>query len=224
MLTPGEHSDWSSISYEPAIEAHYPEPLTHALPAGARVLEIGCNQGIVCRYIARNRQDAVVRGIDINAEAIMRARSEAMHSRLTNVEFETCNVFDIKGTYDAVVAIRVLTCFPHDEDLRALLETVERLLPVGGLFYAVDYIFDPANPAYADRYANGERAGWRRGTFRVDTASSELLFLAHHHTEEEIACMTRRFVPLSFRRFESLSMNGNPATLFELLGRRTEAH
>lgn len=224
MLTPRGHRDWSSISYKPLIAAHYPALLIDALTESASVLEIGCNEGIVCHYIASNRPDVVVRGIDINEEAIALARKEVADSRLSNVEFETCDVLHDSGSYDAVVAIRVLTCFPHEEEWRALVESVERLLRIGGLFYAVDYIFDPANPAYTERYARGEHDGCRRGTFHVNTPSGELLFLAHHHTEEEIVCMTRRFVPLSFRRFESLSMNGNPVMLFELLGRRTEAH
>lgn len=223
MLTStGSYRDWLAIDYRPAVASHPPDALLAELPSRATVLEIGCNEGIVSCEVARRRPDVTVRGIDINAAAIAAACTRAAAEGLGNVDFAIHDAIATRGSYDAVAAIRVLTCFPGAEEWNALLHAVLRLVRPGGLFYAVDYLFDETNPAYAERYRAGVRAGWRRGSFRVSAASGEPLFVAHHHTEEEIACLSRMFTNVRIRRFPSLSMNGNRAAMFEFLGTRGE--
>jgi SAM-dependent methyltransferase len=219
----GAYRDWESIDYMPVIEAHYPDALIAELPSRATVLEIGCNDGIAGCYLATKRPDVFVHGIDINPNAVTAAQARAARGQLRNTLFNVQDALDpdLEGPYDAVLTIRVLTCFPEVEQWNALASTIQRLLSPRGSWYAVDYLFDPAQPAYTERYAAGERAGWRRGNFQVNDGSGRPLFVAHHHTEEELASWERLFAVRSLRRFESLSMNGNRASMFELLaGRR----
>lgn len=100
-----------------------------------------------------------------------------------------------------------------------MIDAIERRLSPDGVWYAVDYLLDPANPVYARRYADAARAGWRRGNFEVVTPR----FIAHHHTEEEVDLVRRRFAVRRFRRFESRSMHGNRASMFELIAAYREA-
>ncbi|HYK03643.1 MAG TPA: class I SAM-dependent methyltransferase [Thermoanaerobaculia bacterium] len=218
----GTYRDWRAIDYRPALASHAPDALIAELPPHATVLEIGCNEGIVSCELAGRRPDVTVRGVDINGAAIEAARRRAADTALSNVAFAVDDALHAAGSYDAVMAIRVLTCFPGAAEWEALVRAIVRLLRPNGLFYAIDYQLDETNPAYAARYAAGARAGWRRGTFRVSAASGEPLFVAHHHTEEEIACLSRMFTNVRIRRFQSLSMNGNPAAMFEFLGTRGE--
>jgi ubiquinone/menaquinone biosynthesis C-methylase UbiE len=216
------YRDWTDLAYRPAVAAHYPDRLIGELPRNARVLEVGCNEGIVSCHVAERCTGATVHGIDLNPSAIEMARQRAAGQQLANVTFGVADVTAFDGDYDAVIASRVLTCFPHAEEWDALLGAIVRLLLPGGRVWIVDYRFDPGNPAYAARYEAGEREGFRRGSFRVATPANRPLFIAHHHTEEEIACLVRRFTNVHFRRFESLSMNGNRAAMFEMLGTRNE--
>lgn len=217
----GTYSDWSAIRYVPVKTAHYPRALVHELPAAATVLEIGCHDGIVSRYIARRRRDVSVHGIDINVDAIAAGRKRAAGSRLRNVHFDVADATSLTSArrYDAIVTIRVLTCFADSNEWRGLVTAVRSALRPSGHWYVVDYIFDESNPAYAPRYAAGAAAGWRRGNFRVDGADGNPLFIAHHHTQEEIKCLTQTLTVTRLRRFRSSSMHGNPASMFELLGR-----
>ena len=221
--TQGTYRDWVGTRYMPVIEAHLPHALVAVLQPDARVLEIGCYDGIVSCFVAAQLPMATVQGVDINPAAVDAARLRASAGSLRNVRFEASDALTVQGVYDAVITIRVLTCFPEAAEWHALIAAVERLLRPGGCWYAVDYAFDDANPAYARRYAEGERAGWRRGNFRVEATRGQTLFVAHHHTKEEIACLRERFGNATIRTFESRSMNGNPATMFELLGYREEA-
>jgi SAM-dependent methyltransferase len=218
----GTYRDWRAIDYRPALASHAPDALIAELPPHAAVLEIGCNEGIVSCELASRRPDVTVRGVDINVAAIDTARRRAADAGLVNATFAVDDAVHAEGSYDAVMAIRVLTCFPDAGEWLALVQAIVRLLRPHGLFYAIDYQLDEANPAYAARYAAGARAGWRRGSFHVSAASGEPLFVAHHHTEEEIACLSRMFTNVRIRRFQSRSMNGNPAAMFELLGTRGE--
>lgn len=224
MLT-GNHRDWRSIAYAPAVTAHYPGALIAELPRQASVLDVGCHDGFVSCYIARKCPAASVHGIDINPDAIVTARDRARSEGLDNVRFAVRDVLDPvpQESFDAVVTIRLLTCFPEINEWRALLHAITHRLKPRGWWYAVDYEFDERNTAYADRYAAGERAGWRRGNFRVTTLTGESLFIAHHHTAEELDLLRGMFTVSTFRRFESRSMHGNRAAMFELMGRPKES-
>lgn len=219
-MTPSvSYRDWESIDYRPVIEAHYPHALLSELPRSASVLEIGCNDGVVSCFVATERPDVTVHGIDVNVRAIAAARLRATQQQLDNMQFDVADVTKFpRRQYDAVITIRVLTCFPRTKEWDALLRVIARAVRPGGLWYAVDYLYDPANPAYRDRYRAGEAEGFRRGSFPVTSGAQ---FVAHHHTEEEIPCLTQPFENIRLRRFESLSMNGNRAAMFELLATRS---
>lgn len=220
MLNASGYREWGSIVYAPVIAAHCPEDFVATVRRSASVLDLGCHDGAAAMEIARMRPDVAVLGIDINASAIEAASRVAERERVRNVSFEVRDVLreSPRQSFDAVLTIRVLTCLPDLSDWSALLGAIERLLSPGGRWYAVDYLFDSSNPAYAERYAAGERAGWRRGNFQVASPR----FTAHHHTEEEIELLARRFAVRRFLRFESRSMHGNPASMFELIAARRE--
>jgi hypothetical protein len=74
--------------------------------------------------------------------------------------------------------------------------------------------------AYRVRYEAGGRLGWRTGNFQVNDSQGNRLFIAHHHSLDEVASITASYESLSYRSHESLSMNGNVCRMFEFLGRR----
>jgi len=221
MIAHGSYRDWRVLPYEPVLAAHYPESLVELLPPRARVLEIGCHDGIVTCYLARRRPDVTICGVDINHTAIDAARARALDEGLVNVRFETCDVIaDAIGDdrFDAIVTIRLLTCFPRCDEWRRLLGAIRRLLVADGTWFGIDYLYDPTNDAYRGRYAAAEEAQWRLGNFQVHSPAGRPLFVAHHHTDGEIAFLSRIFSVRNVRRFQSLSMHGNRASMFEIVG------
>jgi len=209
---------WKSLDYHPVIAAHDPDSLISDLAPHARVLEIGCHDGTVSCRLAAARPDISVTGIDINAAAIDGARARASAGWIVNARFDVRDAVaePLGKTFDAIVTIRLLTCFPHAREWRLLVRTIGNLLAGGGTWLVIDYLYEPTNGAYRSRYAAAEEARWRRGNFQVQSPEGEPLFVAHHHTNEELLFLMRRFSVMRFRRFQSLSMHGNPACMFEM--------
>ena len=86
------------------------EELVSRLPAGARVLELGCGTGVPAtqRLAARFR----VTGVDISAEQVRRARAavpdaDFVHADITSLELAP-------GSFDAVVSFYAFNHIPRE--------------------------------------------------------------------------------------------------------------
>jgi 2-polyprenyl-3-methyl-5-hydroxy-6-metoxy-1,4-benzoquinol methylase len=113
-----------------------------ALPAGARILDVGCGSGWLCEYFARFGYQ--VTGIDISPELIRIAR-ERLHRLPYAVDDQTavhCDflVHDIEltpldQTFDAVICYDSLH---HFENEQAVLENISKMLNDGGIFFLAE--------------------------------------------------------------------------------------
>jgi glycosyltransferase involved in cell wall biosynthesis/SAM-dependent methyltransferase len=113
-----------------------------ALPAGAKILDVGCGSGWLGEYFARLGYD--VTGIDISEDLISMARE-----RVTRVPYDVdhetplrCRFFthDIEAKplpekFDAVICYDALH---HFEDERAVFRHVKDMLNVGGLLFILE--------------------------------------------------------------------------------------
>jgi 2-polyprenyl-3-methyl-5-hydroxy-6-metoxy-1,4-benzoquinol methylase len=77
------------------------------IPAGARVLDVGCGYGAVARSIARRIQGARVTGIDSSAERIAEARAAANPPNLDFVLGDALQAIP-QGPWDTVVLSNIL--------------------------------------------------------------------------------------------------------------------
>jgi cyclopropane fatty-acyl-phospholipid synthase-like methyltransferase len=215
-----EYDRWRSIDYKPALPELPAEQLIRYLHSGQRALEIGCNRGRTALWLASCGID--VTGIDINSEAISHAREQAR--KLSNVkahfiEGDFLNQFDM-GTFDLIVMIRVLTCFSRVEDWQALLNRCFASLAGKGLMYIHDFVMAPQYESYRERYSEGARQGWRIGNFVVPDREGGKMFIAHHHSADEIAEIADRYERMFLNFHHSVSLNGNVCRMFEFLGKR----
>lgn len=114
------------------------EFLDHSqIPAGARVLDIGCGGGEVTREFARRvGPQGHATGADIDAVKIALAREEPM----PNVQFEVADVLTgaIEGPFDIVYARFLLS---HLTDPAAALRRMLQLLKPGGMLLVEDVDF-----------------------------------------------------------------------------------
>jgi glycosyltransferase involved in cell wall biosynthesis/SAM-dependent methyltransferase len=119
-----------------------------ALPAGSRVLDVGCGSGWLSEYFARLGYE--VRGIDISPDLVEMSRERVARVPY-GVDHETplrCSfqVHDIERaplaeTFDAVICYDSLH---HFEDERAVVRNLAAMLPVGGQLFVLEGERPPA--------------------------------------------------------------------------------
>jgi ubiquinone/menaquinone biosynthesis C-methylase UbiE len=217
----GEYIDWRFIKYEPIIADLLPHSLLPYLSAGQSTLDIGCNIGNVALFLAR--REVNVTGIDINSNAINRALEkrdqEGLASTTSFVLGDVLEELNI-GPYDAILMTRILTCFPSVLTWRRLLSRAYSLVKEGGLLYVHDFMLAEESEVYKARYDAASKVGCRYGNFDVKDRSGNLMFIAHHHSEEELAEIISPYEKQHLEFHKSISMNGNECIMFEFIGRK----
>jgi SAM-dependent methyltransferase len=211
---------WRRIDYKPVLRELPAKHLAPYLHSGQRALEIGCNRGQTALWLASHGLEVV--GIEINSDAISNAREQAQ--KFSNVkahfiEGDFLNQPDM-GRFDLILMIRVLTCFSQAEDWHAVLNRCFECLNSEGLLYVHDFVMEPQHESYRERYSDGKRRGWRTGNFAVPGRDGSMLFIAHHHSMEEIAEIASPYKKLFLNFHDSVSLNGNACRMFEFLGKR----
>ena len=107
--------------------------LQSSLPSHAKVLDVGCGNGVISRHLGRLGFDVL--GIDVSEKTIAQAKAA---TTLPNVKFETRSAEDLVAsgeTYDAVICSEVLE---HLQDPGALLKVLHQSLkPDGKLIVTV---------------------------------------------------------------------------------------
>jgi ubiquinone/menaquinone biosynthesis C-methylase UbiE len=104
--------------------------VTARMPAGARILDIGCSTGHVIAAIPDTYERT---GADVSSGAIERARTLR-----PGIEFEQASVEDLPfadGSFDCVIALDVLSARGVDHPAAALTE-IGRVLRPGGVLIA----------------------------------------------------------------------------------------
>ncbi|MDQ5838187.1 MAG: methyltransferase domain-containing protein [Acidobacteriota bacterium] len=119
-----------------------------ALPAGSRILDVGCGSGWLSEYFARLGYE--VRGIDISPDLVEMSRERVARVPY-GVDHETglrCTfqVHDIERAplaekFDAVICYDALH---HFEDERAVVRNLAAMLPVGGQLFILEGERPPA--------------------------------------------------------------------------------
>jgi ubiquinone/menaquinone biosynthesis C-methylase UbiE len=118
------------------------------LPAGARVLDVGCGTGASALPAAQavGPQGSVL-GVDLAARLLERARGKATARGLTNVEFRLADMTALRypdGHFDAVVSVFSIFFVP---DMEGLVRELWRMVRPGGKLAVTTWgprIFEPA--------------------------------------------------------------------------------
>jgi len=91
----------------------------------AEVLEIGCNTGEFC-WLLEQKYEVIIRGVDINQEAISRAKS-----KYPDMNFQLIDLFEVEGSYDVIYMQHVIE---HLKNPKKALKHIKNLLKDKGVF------------------------------------------------------------------------------------------
>jgi arsenite methyltransferase len=113
-----------------------------AFPHQARVLEVGCGTGAVCRMVAREPNVGEVVGVDPSSYLIDRARDLSTDTaKITYQEADGKSLPFEDGTFDVAILHTILTHVPGPEQV---LNEAHRVLRPGGWLGVCDGDFSTA--------------------------------------------------------------------------------
>lgn len=168
---------WSAAIPD-ASRARYTQELLDRLPAGARVLELGCGAGVpTTRTLA---QRFAVTGVDISGRQIALAREAVPSARFMRADMTALDL--PAGSFAGVVAFFSLIHVPREEQ-EPLVKRIAKWLRPGGLFVATMGVSDMEGdveedwlgaPMYFSHYdSSANRALVERTGLRIISANEE---------------------------------------------------
>ena len=110
------------------------------IPAGARVLDVGCGTGTLAILTKRQHPDAMVVGVDPDPKALALAQGKATR-RGVDVTFDQGYCQELPypdAKFDVVLSSMMLHHLPRDVK-RAMFGEVRRVLVPSGHFHAMDF-------------------------------------------------------------------------------------
>ncbi len=107
-------------------------------PAGSKVLEAGCGVGAQTIRLAKSSPDAQIISIDISEDSIKQAKALIEQSELSNVEFQKADLINLPFEDETFDHIFVCFVLEHLKDPIAALESLRRVLKVGGSITVIE--------------------------------------------------------------------------------------
>ena len=117
-----------------------------AIPAGARVLDVGCGSGWATRLMAEKACDGRVVGIDIADEMIRLARESS--TPFVKVEFQMASAEKLPFNDAEFTHAFSMESLYYNADITGALREIKRVLGPGGLFVTVVDLYQENLPSH----------------------------------------------------------------------------
>jgi ubiquinone/menaquinone biosynthesis C-methylase UbiE len=185
------------------------------LPIGAKILDLGCGNGLLCRELAQIGYD--VYGVDYSEDGIRAAKEADANSKYFIMDASKL-VFE-SSFFDFVVIKAVLTVIPEALDRKQIMCEVNRVLKNDGRVYIADFAQTWHNPIYYKRYVENRSETGEQGLFKVYDEKGHELYMAKHFNQKEIVELYRDagFCSLHFDTIKVKTRSGNIIDGYKIL-------
>lgn len=184
------------------------------LNSQSHILDYGCGYGRVMHLLHEQGYQNVV-GVDFSAQLIHRGQQSFPFLSFQVIHSPVLSYTD--GSFDAVFLFAVLTCIPHDEDQRALIDELMRVLKPGGILYISDLRLQD-DKRNRDRYDLFQQEYGVYGVFETGDGA-----VCRHHTIEWLHSLVANCELLATEEVEVGTMNGHRSQAVQLLARKPPA-
>jgi len=184
------------------------------VPQESRILDYGCGYGRLCGALRRAGYSRLI-GVDPSIRMIDRARAENPGVPFQALTGDWPLPFE-EAAFDAVLLFSVLTCIVRDEDQRAIVAEIARVLRRDGIVCVSDTLLQPDDRNRA-RYEAGMLAFGRYGVFELEPG-----VVFRHLDSAWVANLFADFTRLELLEVDVRTMNGNPAKAFQYWGTKPQ--
>ena len=108
------------------------------LAEGMNVLDLACGPGILSGAMAQIVNPGCVTGVDLSEELISVAKKHNETQGISNVSFQTGNVYDLHLSADSFDFVYARFLFQHLESPETALQNIIRVMKPSGILCAVD--------------------------------------------------------------------------------------
>jgi SAM-dependent methyltransferase len=185
------------------------ERLAPYLSKEAKILDFGCGYGRICDALYHRGYKNVV-GVDSSEKMIERGLKDYPYLDLLAIDSDLSAL----ERYDVIILFAVLTCIPSDEAQMSLMAQLYERLKTNGIVYISDYWLQ-RDDRNLKRYHKFSEKNGTFGVFELPDGA-----IVRHHSRAWIEGLVSRFESEAFYDCELTSMNGNPSSCFQFIGRK----
>ncbi len=181
------------------------------------ILDLGCGIGKFAIELCQKGYSVV--GVDINPEAIKKAKAEAQKSisnsaenYLRFYEGDATSLQLTEAPFDAVIMQLVVSIIGGKEERESLFQTAKSLIKKNGLLYlsAVGASED-INPEYAEIYRKDFGFTQEQHTYFSRDNEGKILYATHHFTRNGLEKLLSAFKEIKIREEFETTRSGKKA-------------
>lgn len=202
---------WNSVSETKQFTTPFQsEEFRKYISYDSRILDVGCGYGRTLDELYQLGYQNLI-GIDFSAGMIQRGHSQFPHLDLRVKRSADIDLPD--HSMDAVILFAVLTCIWENEEQRALVQEIRRVLKPSGILYVNDFMLN-SDERNTKRYKNFWGKYGTYGVFELPEGA-----VCRHHSEEWIRELLADFDWLQYKDLTFRTMNGNLSNGFYFIGK-----